>query len=67
MERNELTLPNHILMPFFHFIDGLSVDKYGKLTANIVLICCLWFNRRAHNRSSTWVQNFAQDQKLLRD
>ena len=38
----ECTLPNHILMPFCHFIDGLSVDKYGKLSVEAVLSCCLW-------------------------
>ena len=31
----------------------LSVDKYGKLTVEAVLTCCLWFNRKARNRSST--------------
>ena len=41
-KRNECTLPNHIIMLFFHFIDGLSVDK-----------CCLWFKRKARNRSFT--------------
>ena len=40
----ECTLPNHILMPFCHFIDGLSVDKYGKLSVEAVLTRCLWFN-----------------------
>ena len=24
----ECSLPNHILTPFCHFIDGLSIDKY---------------------------------------
>ena len=33
----ECTLPNHILMPFCHFIDGLNIDKYGKLTVEAVL------------------------------
>ena len=64
----ECSLPNHILMPFCHFIDGLKVDKYGKLTVEAVLTCCLWFNKKARNRSSTWwVQGFVQDQKLFRD
>ena len=67
-KRNECKQPNHILMPFCHFIDGLSVDKYGKLTVEAVLTCCLWFNRKARNRSSTWwVQGFIQDQKLFRN
>ena len=66
--RKECTLPNHILMPFCHFIDGLNIDKYGKLTVEAVLTCCLWFNRKARNRSSTWwVHGFVQDQKLFRD
>ena len=30
-KEKEYSLPNHILMPFCHFIDGLSVDKYGKI------------------------------------
>ena len=30
--------------------------------------CCLWFNRKARNRSSTWfVQGFIEDQNLFRD
>ena len=65
---NECSLPNHILMPFCHFIDGLSVDKYGKLTVEAVLTCCLWFNRKARNRSSSWwVHGFVEDQGLFRD
>ena len=64
----ECSLPNHILMPFCHFIDGLSVDKYGKLTVEAVLTCCLWFNRKARNRSSSWwVHGFIEDQTLFRD
>ena len=64
----ECTKPNHILMPFCHFIDGLNVDKYGKLTVEAVMSCCLWFNRKARNRSSTWfVQGFIEDQNLFRD
>ena len=67
-KQKECILPNHILMPFCFFIDGLSVDKYGKLTVEAVLTCCLWFNRKARNRSSTWwVQGFIQDQKLFRN
>ena len=62
------TKPKHLLMPFCHFIDGLKVDKYGKLTVEAVLSCCLWFNRKARNRASTWwVHGFVQDQKLFRD
>ena len=62
----ECSLPNHILMPFCHFIDGLSVDKYGKVSVEAVLSCCLWYNRKARNRSSSWfVQGFIEDQKLL--
>ena len=54
-------------MPFCHFIDGLSVDKYGKLSVEAVLTCCLWFNRKARNRSSRWcVNEFIEDQKLFR-
>ena len=45
----ECTEPNHILMPFCHFIDGLSIDKYGKLSVEAVLTCCLWYNRKARN------------------
>ena len=50
------------------FIDGLSVDKYGKLCVEAVLSCCLWYNRKARNRSSAWfVQGFIEDQSLFRD
>lgn len=59
---------NHLLMPFIFFIDGLKVDKYGKLTVEAVLSCCSWFKRKARNRSSTWwVPGFVQDQKLFRN
>ena len=62
----ECSKPNHILMPFCHFIDGLNVDKYSKLTVEAVMNCCLWFNRKARNRSSTWwVQGFIEDQTYL--
>ena len=55
-------------MPFCHFIDGLNVDKYSKLTVEAVTTCCLWFNQKARNRSSTWwVQGFIEDQNLFRD
>ena len=55
-------------MPFCHFIDGLTVDKYGKLSVEAVLSCCLWFNHKARNRSFTWfVQEFIEDQSLFRD
>ena len=49
-----------MLMIFYHFIDGLSVDKYDKLTVEAVLTCYLCFNRKDRNRAS-------QDQKLVRD
>jgi hypothetical protein len=65
---NECSLPNHILMPFCYFIDGLKADKFGKLTIEAVLACCLWFNHKARNRASTWwVSGFVQDQQLFRD
>ena len=67
-KRNECKNKNQILMPFCHFINGLSVDKYGKLTVEAVMSCCLWFNRKARNRSFTWfVQGFIEDQKLFKD
>ena len=67
-KKHECTLPNQILMPFCHFIDGLSVDKYGKLTVEAVLTCCLWYNRKARNRSSSWwVHGFVEDQGTFRD
>ena len=65
---HKCTLPNHILIPFCPFIDGLSVDKYGKLTVEAVLTFCLRFNRKARNRlSSWWVHGFVEDQGLFRD
>ena len=68
MQKNECSLPNHILIPFCHFIDGLSVNKYGKLSVGAVVACCLWFNRKERNRSSSWwVHEFIEDQKLFRD
>ena len=64
----ECHLPNHILMPYYNFIDSISVDKYGMLIFDAVLTCCLWINMKYHNRSSTWwVQRFVQDKKLFRD
>ena len=59
---------DQILMPFIYFIDGLKIDKFGKLTVEAVLQCCAWFNRHARNRSGTWwVGGFVQDQTLFRD
>ena len=66
--KHECSESNHILMPFCCFIDGLKVDKFGKLTVEAVLSCCLWFNRAARNRTSSWfVSGFIQDQTLFRD
>ena len=65
-KKHECTLPNQILMPFCHFIDGLSVDKYGKLSVEAVMTCCLWYKRNARNRSSSWwVHGFVEDQALF--
>lgn len=61
-------LDNHLLMPFIFFIDGLKVDKYGKVSVEAVLSCCSWFKRKARNRASKWwVPGFVQDQKIFRD
>ena len=55
--------PIKMLMPFIFFIDGLKLDKYGKLTAEAVLACCAWFNKEARNRGGTWnVFGFVEDQ-----
>ena len=35
-KKHECTLHNHILMPFCHFFDELSVDKYGTLKLRLV-------------------------------
>ena len=44
------------------------MDTYGKLTVEAVLTCCLWFNRNARYRSSSWwVHGFVEDQGLFRD
>ena len=57
-----------LLMPWTFFIDGLKVDKFGKLTVEAVIGSCLWFKRNVRNRSSAWsVLGFVQDQKLFRD
>ena len=59
---------NHIIIVLCHFIDRLVVDKYGKLTADAILTCCPWLNRKVRNRASTWwVQIFDQNQKLFYD
>jgi hypothetical protein len=66
--RNECHAPNHILMPFAHFIDGLNCDKFGKLTVEAVLTTCLWFKQKVRNRSEAWwPHGFVQDQKLFGD
>ena len=65
---SECTDPLHIIMLFFYFIDGLAVDKYGNINVEALLTCCLWFNRKARNRSSTWwAQGFVEDQSLFSD
>ena len=40
-KHDKLTLPNQIPMLFCHFIDALSVDKYGKLTIETASTCFL--------------------------
>jgi len=47
-DRNEVPL-NYLL-----FIDGLSIDKCGKIECEAVLCCCGWLKRHARNRSSCW-------------
>lgn len=65
---NICTSENDLLMPWCFFIDGLKVDKFGKLTVEAVLASCLWFNRETRNRSSAWsILGFVEDQKLFRD
>jgi hypothetical protein len=65
---NVCTEPDQLLMPFTFFIDGLNIDKYGKITVEAVLACCLWFNRKARNRSSSWwIQGFIEDQTMFCD
>jgi hypothetical protein len=57
-----------ILMPFCFFIDGLKLDKFGKITLEAVLTCCLWYKRKARNRATSWwLQGFIQDHGLYRD
>ena len=64
----ECTDPQHIHTTCCRFINGLAVDKYGNINVEAVLTCCLWFNRKARNRSSTWwAQGFVEDQTLFRD
>lgn len=43
----ECSLPNHIIVLLFFFIDGLTIYKYSKLILEAVLTCCFWFNRKA--------------------
>ena len=65
---NECKKEKDLLMPWTFFIDGLKVDKFGKLTVEAVIGSCLWFKKSVRNRSSAWsVLGFVQDQKLFRD
>ena len=43
-----------IPLPLVFFIDGLMIDKFGKLECEAVLCSNMWLNRRARNRSSSW-------------
>lgn len=64
----ECTNPKDVLMPWTFFIDGLKVDKFGKLTVEAVIGSCLWYKKSVRNRSSAWsVLGFVQDQSLFRD
>ena len=59
---------NDLLMPWTFFIDGLKVDKFGKLTVEAVIGSCLWYNKETRNKSAAWsVLGFVEDQKLFRD
>ena len=56
----------HIILPLILFIDGLKIDKYGRISLEAVLCCCGWFNRNARNRESSWfVLGFIEDQSNL--
>ena len=57
-----------IYVPFTCFVDGLKVDKFGKLSIEAVLACCLWYNRKERNREENWFSlGFIEDQKLFKD
>lgn len=64
----ECSQPNIVFILFWYFIDGLIVDKNSKLTFEAGFTYCLWFNKKACNRASTWwMQGFIHNQKLIRD
>ena len=53
---NGCSLANHLLILICDVIDGLIFDKYGKITVESVLTCCLLFNRKTRNILLTlWV------------
>ena len=55
---------NNVLpCPLIYFIDGLTIDKFGKKSLEAVLCCFGLFKREIRNRESSWfVQGFVEDQ-----
>ena len=55
-------------MPFSFFIDGMTLDKFHRITMEPVLGCCNWFKKEVRNRQESWfVQGFVPDRKQIRN
>ena len=60
---------NNVLpCPLIFFIDGLTIDKYGKLSLEAVLCCVGLFKRYIRNRESSWfLQGFVENNDCFDD
>ena len=60
--------PKHMLFPLSAFIDGLKLDKFGKLSAEGVLLCYQGFIRKIRLQEDSWhLLGFVEDQSNFKD
>ncbi len=60
--------PKHMIFPLSAFIDGLKLDKFGKLSAEGVLLCFQGYIRRIRLEESSWhLLGFVEDQSNFKD
>ena len=58
----------HMIWPIAFFIDGLKLDKFGKLSAEGILGCYQGFIRAIRNNKKAWfLSGFVEDQANFKD
>ena len=66
---NRLSLSDkHLILPFAFFIDGLKLDKFGKLSSEVIIASCQLFKRSIRMTEDAWMPlGFIEDQKNFKD